>query len=143
MTDDFIQFLLCGFSQTLLKSGKTDIKTEFHNIGIDLAPKLLELHEIHQTNDLFSLLKKIKTMLDSLYASKHIINQTEDNMYFIVDNNPVFNRSGAKNPNPLQIIAGIIEGCLKSNFFDYSVIIKDAGDTKHPFKIYYIIKKNK
>lgn len=137
--EDFIQFFLAGYAQSLPKN---NINTNFHEIGKSLAPKLLEIYEIHQTNDLDHLLKKIKSMLSTFYSSKRELIQMKD-FFLLEEYEPFFNKSGCKNPNLSMIIAGIIEGCLRINFFDCQVTIADASNEKYPLKLFYVIRRKK
>lgn len=143
ISEKFIRYFICGFSQHLVNQNKTDLKSIYHKIGLDLAPQLLEIHKIQQTNDLFYLLKQIKNMLSNFYTSKRTLDKTDDGIYFLAEYEPLFGKSGVKSCIPCYIIVGIIEGCLKCNMFDHVVSLVDASDQKSPSKVYYVIKDEK
>ncbi|KRH94523.1 Transport protein particle (TRAPP) complex subunit [Pseudoloma neurophilia] len=139
MNNDFILYLISAHAQTLIKSGKTNLNLEFHKFGMSLAPKVLEMQEIYQTTDLFALLKKLKATLDQFFTSKRSLNQTDDKTYFFIEYDLYLNRPN-RTTNGSQIIAGLIEGCLRINRFDYKVTIKQANDLKYPNKLYFVIR---
>lgn len=141
---NFVQFFSCGLIHHLLAQGSADIKTCYRDIGYKLAPKLLETYKIQQTNDFYMLLQNVKNLLSNLYSSKRTISMTSDREYYIItESDPLLSRSGVKNPNPNNLIAGLIEGCLDVNLFDCDVLVSDGSDKSSPDQVYYLIKSRK
>ncbi|ELQ74502.1 Transport protein particle (TRAPP) complex subunit, partial [Trachipleistophora hominis] len=141
---NFVQFFSCGFIHHLLAQGTTDIKTSYRDIGHKLAPKLLEMYKIHQTNDLDKMLLNIKSILANLYSSKRSISITSDREYYVItESDPLLSRSGVKSLNSNNLIAGLIEGLLDANLFDCDVLVSDGSDESNPNQVYYLIKNRK
>lgn len=141
MSDDFLQFLICAHIQSLIKSGTSDISDNLYQIGKDLAPKLLELYKIEQTTDLFTILKKIKYILDQNFRSKRSLNQIDSDRYYFTEYDLFLNKPNQSTVNPAQIIAGIIQGCLEINRFQYKVTIRKAHDQKYQNKFFFLLEK--
>lgn len=144
VSSNFVQFFSCGLIHHLLAQEKTDIKTNYHKIGYTIGPRLLEIYGIQQNNNISDYLHSIKNMLSNLYLSRRTVTMTDDREYYIItESNPLLSRSGIKQPNPNNMIAGIIEGCLDANLFGCSVVVNDASSDENPNQIYYLVKNRK